>query len=91
LRATRNAAKLSQWWPILQAKLVGHYRYYGISGNARMIERYNQVARRLIFKGLNRRSQKASFTWETFQIYLEHYPLPKPRIAHRLYTLSPDS
>jgi RNA-directed DNA polymerase len=90
LRATRNAAKLSQWWPILQAKLVGHYRYYGISGNARMIERYNQVARRLIFKWLNRRSQKASFTWETFQIYLEHYPLPKPRIAHRLYTLSPD-
>lgn len=54
-------------------------------------ERYNQVARRLIFKWLNRRSQKASFTWETFQIYLEHYPLPKPRIAHRLYTLSPDS
>lgn len=91
LRVTRNAAKLSQWWPILQAKLVGHYQYYGISGNARMIERYNQVARRLIFKWLNRRSQKASFTWETFQIYLEHYPLPKPRIAHRLYTLSPDS
>jgi hypothetical protein len=56
-----------------------------------MIERYNQVARRRIFQWLNRRSQKASFTWETFQIYLEHYPLPKPRIAHRLYTLSPDS
>ena len=91
LRVTRNAAKLSQWWPILQAKLVGHYQYYGISGNARMIERYNQVARRLIFKWLNRRSQKTSFTWETFQIYLEHYPLPKPRITHRLYTLSPDS
>jgi group II intron reverse transcriptase/maturase len=60
LRATRNAAKLSQWWPILQAKLAGHYQYYGISGNARMIDRYNPVARRLIFKWLNRRSQKAS-------------------------------
>jgi len=91
LRVTRNTAKLSQWWPILQAKLAGHYQYYGISGNARMTERYNQVARRLIFKWLNRRSQKASFTWEKFQAYLEHYPLPKPRIVHQLYTLLPDS
>jgi hypothetical protein len=38
----------------------------------RMIERYDQVTRRLICKWLNRRSQKASFPWETFQIYLEH-------------------
>jgi RNA-directed DNA polymerase len=91
LRAIRCVAKLSQWWPTLQVKLAGHYQYYGVSGNARRIERYNQVARRLIFKWLNRRSQKASFNWETFQAYLEHYPLPKPRIAHRLYTLLPDS
>jgi hypothetical protein len=88
LRQTRCLAKLSQWWPTLQAKLAGHYQYYGISGNARMIERYHHVAKRLVFKWLNRRSQKASFTWETFQAYLDHYPLPEPRIRHRLYTLS---
>jgi hypothetical protein len=46
------------------------------------------LAKRLVFKWLNRRSQKASFTWERFQSYLEHYPLPEPRIRHRLYTLS---
>jgi RNA-directed DNA polymerase len=91
LRQTRCLAKLSQWWPTLQAKLAGHYQYYGISGNARMIERYHYVAKRLIFKWLNRRSQKSSFTWERFQTYLEHYPLPEPRIRHRLYTLSPVS
>jgi group II intron reverse transcriptase/maturase len=91
LRQTRCLAKLSRWWPTLQAKLAGHYQYYGISGNARMIERYHYVAKRLIFKWLNRRSQKSSFTWERFQAYLEHYPLPEPRICHRLYTLSPVS
>jgi len=88
LRQTRCLAKLSQWWPTLQAKLAGHYQYYGISGNARMIERYHHVAKRLVFKWLNRRSQKTSFTWERFQTYLEHYPLPEPCIRHRLYTLS---
>ena len=88
LRQTRCLAKLSQWWPTLQAKLAGHYQYYGISGNARMIERYHHVAKRLVFKWLNRRSQKTSFTRERFQTYLEHYPLPEPCIRHRLYTLS---
>jgi len=81
-------AELKDWWATLKAKLAGHYQYYGISGNARMIERYNQVARRLILKWLNRRSQKASFNWQGFREYLEHYPLPEPRIAHHLYTLS---
>ena len=88
LRQVRCAAKLREWWPILQAKLRGYYQYYGISGNRRAIERYHYVAKRLIFKWLNRRSQKASFDWGGFNAYLEHYPLPEPRIVHHLYTLS---
>ncbi len=91
LRQVRCTAKLKEWWPILQAKLRGHYQYYGISGNSRAIERYHYVTKRLIFKWLNRRSQKASFNWENFTEYLRHYPLPAPRIVHKLYTLSPVS
>ena len=37
---------------------------------------------------LNRRTQKASFTWAGFQVYLKYYPLPEHRIAHHLYTLT---
>jgi len=88
LRTVRGTAKLKDWWPTLQAKLRGHYQYYGISGNQRAIERFNHVARRLIFKWINRRSQKTSFSWAGFVAYLEHYPLPAPRIVHNLYTLS---
>jgi RNA-directed DNA polymerase len=72
----------------LQAKLRGHFQYYGISGNSRAIERYHYVTKRLVFKWVNRRSQKTSFNWEGFTAYLEHYPLPEPRIVHHLYTLS---
>jgi RNA-directed DNA polymerase len=88
LRKVRCTAKLKVWWPTLQAKLRGHYQYYGISGNSRAIERYHYVTKRLVFKWVNRRSQKASFNWEDFTTYLEHYPLPEPRIVHHLYTLS---
>jgi hypothetical protein len=88
LRQIRGTTKLKEWWPTLQAKLRGHFQYYGISGNSRAIERYHYVAKRLVFKWVNRRSQKTSFNWEGFTAYLEHYPLPEPRIVHHLYTLS---
>jgi len=89
LKAVRNACKAKEWWPILCAKLRGHYQYYGVSGNMRSLQRYYQLTIRLVRKWLNRRSQRKSFNWERFRSYLEHYPLPRPRIVHNLYTLSP--
>jgi group II intron reverse transcriptase/maturase len=91
LKAVRNADKVKNWWPILQAKLRGHYQYYGVSGNMQALNRFYTITTRLTFKWLNRRSQRNSFNWEGFHKYLEHYPLPKPRIVHNIYTLSPVS
>jgi RNA-directed DNA polymerase len=88
LRQICGRAKLKEWWPTLRSKLRVHYQYYGISGNNQAIERYHYVTKRLVFKWVNRRSRKASFTWEGFNAYLEHYPLPEPCIVHYLYTLS---
>ncbi|MCP4708541.1 MAG: group II intron reverse transcriptase/maturase, partial [Planctomycetes bacterium] len=88
LRKIRNCTKVKKWWPILQAKLRGHYQYYGVSGNMRALKRYYARALRLILKWLNRRSQRKSFNWEGFKECLKHYPLPQPRIVHNLYTLS---
>lgn len=67
------------------SEIAGHYQYYGVSGTSRSISRYGDIAARLILTWLNRRSQKKSFTWEGFLAYLRHYPLPRPRIVHRLY------
>jgi RNA-directed DNA polymerase len=89
LRHVRNACKAKDWWPVLAAKLRGHYQYYGVSGNMLSIRRFYTLALRMAFKWLNRRSQRKSFNWARFREYLEHYPLPKPRIMHNLYTLSP--
>ena len=91
LKSVRNMEKAKVWWPILASKLRGHYQYYGVSGNMESIKRYHHLTIQLVFKWLNRRSQCKSFNWEKFNKYLSHYPLPKPRIVHNLYTLSPVS
>jgi group II intron reverse transcriptase/maturase len=89
LRKIRNFKKTKEWWPVLQAKLRGHYQYYGVSGNMRLIQRFYSLTERMTLKWLNRRSQRKSFSWASFREYLKHYPLPQPRIVHNLYTLSP--
>ena len=69
--------------------MVGHYQYYGISGNMRLLSRFYGFMVRLAMKSLNRRSQKHSVSGEGSGMYLKYYPLPKPRIVHDLYTLWP--
>jgi len=91
LKRVRNLLPVKEWWPTLIAKLRGHYQYYGISGNIPGIRRYYTKVIRLVYKWLNRRSQRGSFNWTSFNRYLECYPLPKPKLVHNLYTLSPCS
>jgi len=73
----------------LKRKLQGHNNYYGVIGNAKSVSKYHYHCQQIVFKWLNRRSQRRSFSWESFYAYLKHYPLPEPRIVHNLYTLSP--
>ena len=89
LKQVRNLRRLSEIWAELAAKLRGHYSYYGVSGNSRMIQRFGYVVIRAVQKWLTRRSQRRSFTWKRLNDYLKHYPLPRPRIVYRMYTLLP--
>ncbi len=89
LKSVRSTAPAKDWWPILAAKLRGHYQYYGISGNIPALNRYYSTTLRLTRKWLNRRSQRGKYSWRRFTEYLEHYPLPKPHMVHNLFTLAP--
>jgi group II intron reverse transcriptase/maturase len=89
LKKIRNSVKTKEWWKTLIAKLRGHYQYYGVSENYKGIARFYTYAIKLVRKWMNRRSQKRKMNWERFNTYLEHYPLPKPRIVHSFY-LSPE-
>jgi RNA-directed DNA polymerase len=86
MKAVRNVVSLKEWWPILRAKLVGHFNYFGISGNYRCIKQfYSQVISK-VFKWINRRSQKKSMNVEKFNRYMQFNSLPRPRICYSLYT-----
>ncbi len=65
----------------LARKLRGHYNYYGVCGNARGIWRYYREVVRLLFKWLNRRSQRRSYNWKGFLAMCEHFRLPRPKIV----------
>ena len=85
LKSIRNIVATKEWWKILQSKLRGHYQYYGVSENYNGILRFYKETIKLLKKWMNRRSQKRKMNWENFTEYLEHYPLPKPRIVHNFY------
>ena len=85
LKAIRNQVKAKEWWKILIAKLRGHFQYYGVSENYAGIARFYKFTIRMVKKWMNRRSQKRKMSWVRFTEYLEHYPLPKPKIVHSFY------
>jgi RNA-directed DNA polymerase len=85
LKGIKNKICMREWWPMLQSKLIGHYRYYGVSGNTRSINQFYRMIRQLVFKWMNRRSQRSSMNWKTFQTYLSRFTLPKPKVYHNFY------
>ena len=88
LKSVRNLVELKEWWQILRRKLIGHYNYYGISGNMSQITKFYRRNLSLAYKWINRRSQKRSYNWERFYRFLKYNPLPRPKIYHLTYTLS---
>lgn len=84
-KQVRNKKPLKEIWQILKAKLRGHVQYYGVSHNIEKVNTFLYMATKSMFIWLNRRSQRKSFTWEKFHLYMKTDPLPKGKIAHKLF------
>lgn len=80
-----NTMPLKVIWPRFVAKLRGHIQYYGVSHNVKSVEQFLHEASKIVFKRLNRRSQRKSFTWEKFDAYVKRFPLPTARVVHSLF------
>ena len=64
----------------LRPKLQGHFNYYGVSGNMEMLKAFYHQAINIVFKWLNRRSQRKSYNWTGFMELLKQFHIPTPRI-----------
>jgi len=84
-KAVHSRYPLAQFWRVFCAKIRGHVRYYGVSFNTRALSVFVYQATRIVYKWLNRRSQRRSFTWETFRAYMARHPLPRLAVYHALY------
>lgn len=96
-RLARSLRRASEWCrahrhdPVrvqhsqLQAKMLGHYNYFGVTGNARSIWAFARGVERLWRYWLSRRSQRAIQSWSRFKRLLRAYPLPPPRLPRSVY------
>ena len=84
LRAERNLGT-EEIMKTVRRKLIGHYTYYGITDNSQMMGTYRFQVSKLLFKWLNRRSQRRSFSFEKFNLFLKRNPLPVPKIYVNIY------
>lgn len=69
----------------LNVKLVGHYRYYGVTWNYRRLCAFLHRVQQFLFKAVNRRGCRRAYTWGGFWEMLKCYPLAKPKTYYCLY------
>jgi RNA-directed DNA polymerase len=88
IKANRHRHRLAELWELAAARLRGHFNYYGVTFNEAKINHYYYACIRELFKWLNRRSQKRSYTWEGFLQRLKFDPLPKPPHGNALMNIT---
>lgn len=84
-RQIKDKAPLKLIWKIFCSKLRGHIQYYGVSHNSKAVQKFVRQTRRIMFKWLNRRSQRKSFDWDKFNLFIKKHPLPEVKIYHKLF------
>lgn len=75
---------LRKLFPQLTLKLRGYYHYYGVSGNYGGLREFYEQSLRILRKWLNRRSQRASYSWRGLRDLLHHFQVPRPCLRPRV-------
>ena len=90
LRAMKDWLKSARSWPLkmilssLKRRLRGYWNYYCVIANDKMTSRYRMSVTELVFKWLNRRSQRKSYTWVKFlRRWQGDWQIPRPRVVEQ--------
>ena len=84
-KAVRNKNKLNVVWKTFRAKIRGHIQYYGTSHNTGKVDEFIGQSTKILFKWINRRSQRKSFDWDRFNLFMQKNPLEKARVVYALF------
>jgi RNA-directed DNA polymerase len=75
--------KISELFSQLNVKLRGYYNHYGIIGNYKSLAEFFYHLERILYKWLNRRSERRSYSWKGYNELKKYYRLLHPRITER--------
>ena len=84
IRRYRNLLPTGDLLRQAKMRVQGHLNYYAITDNSESCQRYMHLTRRALFKWLNRRSQRKSYTWNGFLQALRHVSWPQVRVRVNL-------
>jgi len=82
IKKNRNK-KISKLMITLRAKYRGYWNYYGVIGNFDSLKTFYYHTKRILFKWLNRRSQRLSYNWTGFKDLLNQFLIPAPKITEK--------
>lgn len=71
---------------MLNLKYRGYFNYYGVIGNSKGLSEFYGPSLKILYKWMNRRSQRKSLSVEEFKKKMKWYGLIKPRVVERAET-----
>ena len=83
-RKVRNVLRKGEMLRQARTRVVGHLSYYAITDNLERCSYYVYRATHILFKWLNRKSQRKAYTWAGFEQALAWANWPKPRVRKDL-------
>jgi len=89
LRRERSHLKKGELLRRAKLKVQGHLNYYGITDNGGMCHAFKHQVTQLMYKWLNRQSQRRSYTWERFSDALTWVKWPSRSVVHHLDPFRP--
>lgn len=72
----------------IRRMMLGHYAYYGITGNTERLRWYAHRVEVTWRMWLSRRTRGNPIRWDRFMHILTAHPLPRPRVVHRYAAVS---
>ena len=83
-RKSRTVQRKGEMVRQARTRVAGHLSYYAITDNSDKCSAFHYQATRIVFKWLNRKSQRKSYTWEGYNQVLRWVRWPKPYIRKDL-------
>ena len=83
-RKSRHVLRKGEMLRKAKIRVGGHLSYYAITDNSAKCSSYHHYATRILFKWINRKSERSAYAWEGYRQALKWVGWPQPNIRKDL-------